>query len=47
MLLGGIQHPDLGHGVGMSQMGADKMAATGSTYVQILSKYYSGTTLTA
>lgn len=37
----------IGHGVGMSQMGADKMAATGSTYVQILSKYYSGTTLTA
>lgn len=37
----------IGHGVGLSQMGADKMAATGSTYVQILSKYYSGTTLTA
>lgn len=37
----------VGNGVGMSQKGADKMAATGSTYVQILARYYSGTTLTA
>ena len=36
----------VGHGVGMSLLGADRMAATGSTYAQILSKYYSGTQLT-
>lgn len=34
-----------GHRVGMSQYGADAMAATGSTYGQILAHYYPGTTL--
>ncbi len=32
-----------GLGVGMSQAGADKMAATGSNYVQILAKFFPGT----
>lgn len=36
----------VGSGVGMSLYGADRMAATGSTYAQILSKYYSGAQLT-
>lgn len=35
-----------GHRVGMSQYGADAMAASGSTYPQILSYYYQGTALT-
>lgn len=34
-----------GHRVGMSQYGADAMAATGSTYEQILTYYYQGTEL--
>lgn len=34
-----------GHRVGMSQYGADAMAASGSTFREILSHYYSGTTL--
>lgn len=34
-----------GHRVGMSQYGADAMAAAGSTYEEILRHYYSGTTL--
>lgn len=34
-----------GHRVGMSQYGADAMALSGSTYDQILSHYYPGTTL--
>lgn len=34
-----------GHRVGMSQYGADAMAATGKDYRQILSYYYRGTTL--
>lgn len=34
-----------GHRVGMSQYGADAMAVNGSTYAQILSHYYSGTSL--
>ncbi len=34
-----------GHGVGMSQYGADLMAAQGSDYTQILAHYYPGTTL--
>ena len=34
-----------GHRVGMSQYGADAMAATGSNYREILSHYYQGTTL--
>ena len=32
-----------GHRVGMSQQGADAMAATGSNYLQILAHYYRGT----
>ncbi|MDF2632226.1 MAG: spoIID [Caproiciproducens sp.] len=35
-----------GHGVGMSQVGAEYMAAQGSTYQQILAWYYPTTTLT-
>lgn len=35
-----------GHRVGMSQYGADAMAASGCTYPQILNHYYFGTTLT-
>lgn len=35
-----------GHRVGMSQYGADAMAATGSSYAQILAYYYQGTELT-
>ena len=34
-----------GHRVGMSQYGADAMAASGSTYEEILAHYYQGTTL--
>lgn len=34
-----------GHRVGMSQYGADAMAAQGSTYEEILAHYYPGTTL--
>ena len=34
-----------GHRVGMSQYGADAMAASGVDYRQILAHYYSGTTL--
>lgn len=34
-----------GHRVGMSQYGADAMAAAGSTYAQILAYYYPGTQL--
>ena len=35
-----------GHRVGMSQYGADAMAATGSTYSEILAHYYQGAELT-
>lgn len=35
-----------GHRVGMSQYGADAMAAAGSTYPEILTYYYQGTELT-
>lgn len=35
-----------GHGVGMSQFGADAMALSGSDYRAILEHYYPGTTLT-
>ena len=35
-----------GHGAGMSQYGAEYMAQQGSTYKEILSHYYPGTTLT-
>lgn len=34
-----------GHGVGMSQAGANRMAADGNTYEQILNHYYPGTSL--
>lgn len=34
-----------GHRVGMSQYGAEAMAVAGSSYTEILSHYYSGTTL--
>ena len=34
-----------GHGVGMSQYGAQNMAKNGATYKQILSRYYPGTEL--
>ena len=34
-----------GHGVGMSQYGADYMARQGATYGEILAHYYPGTTL--
>jgi stage II sporulation protein D len=36
-----------GHGVGMSQYGANVMAADGSDYAQILAHYYPGTVLVA
>lgn len=35
-----------GHGVGMSQMGADYLAKEGKTYEEILSHYYSNASLT-
>ena len=35
-----------GHGVGLSQYGAKYMAEQGSSYSEILSHYYQGTTLT-
>ena len=34
-----------GHGVGMSQYGANAMAAAGSTYLDILQHYYTGVTV--
>ena len=34
-----------GHGVGLSQYGANEMAKAGSTYEEILAHYYTGTTL--
>lgn len=34
-----------GHGVGMSQLGAKKMAELGKTYKEIMSFYYPGTTI--
>lgn len=35
-----------GHGVGMSQWGANRMAAAGHTYLEILNHYYPGSRLT-
>ena len=32
-----------GHGVGMSQWGANGMAKEGSNYIEILTHYYKGT----
>lgn len=40
-----IETRGYGHRVGMSQYGADAMAAAGSTYKDILRHYYSGTAL--
>lgn len=34
-----------GHGVGMSQYGADYMARQGSTWQEILTHYYTGVTI--
>ena len=34
-----------GHGVGMSQRGADALAAVGRDYAEILAHYYTGTML--
>ena len=34
-----------GHRVGMSQYGAEVMAVSGQTYIQILSHYYNGVTI--
>jgi len=34
-----------GHGVGLSQYGADFMARQGATFEEILANYYSGATL--
>lgn len=36
-----------GHGVGMSQVGANSMAASGASYRDILEHYYTGTEVTA
>ncbi|MDQ6859245.1 MAG: hypothetical protein M3Z65_09650, partial [Chloroflexota bacterium] len=36
-----------GHGVGLSQWGAQGMALGGASYAQILAHYYVGTALTA
>lgn len=36
-----------GHGVGMSQYGANVMAKNGTDYTQILAHYYPGTRLSA
>lgn len=41
-----IQGRGFGHGLGMSQNGAQGAAVSGRTYQQILSHYYPGTTLT-
>lgn len=41
-----ISTKGFGHRVGMSQYGADAMAAQGSTYDEILAHYYPGTVLT-
>ena len=35
----------IGHGVGLSQMGANGMAANGADYKEILQHYYTGTTV--
>lgn len=41
-----VQTRGYGHRVGMSQYGADAMAASGNTFSEILSYYYKGTELT-
>lgn len=40
-----LYHARYGHGVGMSQRGAQQMASLGKTYREILSFYYPGATL--
>ena len=40
-----IHTKGFGHGVGMSQTGADQMAREGSSYQEILKHYYTGVTL--
>ncbi|MTH53991.1 stage II sporulation protein D [Bacillus mangrovi] len=42
-----IQTKGYGHGVGMSQYGANFMAKDGKTYKEIVGHYYNGTTLAA
>ena len=42
-----IETKGYGHGVGMSQYGADFFARQGQTYEEILAHYYPGTTLSA
>ena len=37
---------DSGHGVGLSQAGAQAMAADGADFAEILAHYYPGTQLT-
>ena len=34
-----------GHGLGISQWGAERMAAKGASYAEILHHYYTGTQL--
>ena len=36
-----------GHGVGMSQYGANRMAREGADYVEILTHYYTGVSVEA
>ena len=36
-----------GHGVGMSQMGAEGMAEAGKSYIEILAHFYRGVELTS
>ena len=40
-----IDSSGYGHGVGMSQWGANAMAKEGKSYIEILSHYYQGTEL--
>lgn len=42
-----LEDNQYGHGVGMSQYGADYMARQGATYEEILSHYYTGITICA
>lgn len=42
-----IETKGFGHGVGMSQYGANALASKGKSYKDILSYYYRGTTITA
>ena len=37
-----VMSTGFGHGVGMSQYGADAMAKNGANYVDIIKHYYSG-----